>query len=157
MWRGSALALALVAVQSSVLHAQPLGYGLAGPAGFNGFFGSRHDSFHVAGGGEVLIRDLAGPSVEFGFFDRFITLSLNGVVHIPPRDARLRPFATAGYTKMGIGDGEGEPFDEWNAGGGGDFWFSKRQALRFEVRDHVRSDHRGNVHYWSVRGGIVFR
>jgi hypothetical protein len=34
---------------------------------------------------------------------------------------------------------------------------SERRAPSFEFRDHVRPDHRGTVHYWSVRAGFVFR
>jgi len=29
--------------------------------------------------------------------------------------------------------------------------------VRLEVRDQVRPDRRGDVHYWTMRGGLVIR
>jgi hypothetical protein len=150
------LVFAILLAYAPALHAQAIAYVVGGPAWYSGFFGSGSGSVHVAGGLEVLAKNLAGGSAEFGFYDRFVTISLNGVLHVPAGEAPVRPFVTAGYTKMGIGDGEGDPFDEWNVGAGADVGRG-RTALRLDVRDHIRPDDRGRVHYWSFRGGIVIR
>jgi hypothetical protein len=42
-------------------------------------------------------------------------------------------------------------------GVGVDFWVRERRAWRFEIRDHVRPDVRGKVHYWTLRVGMAFR
>jgi hypothetical protein len=44
--------------------AQGLGYAIAGPAGFSGFFGSSASAVHVAGGGEVLFKQHVGVGGE---------------------------------------------------------------------------------------------
>ena len=48
-------------------------------------------------------------------------------------------------------------FDAWDIGGGIDYWTKDRLGVRVEFRDHVRSDRRGDVHYWALRAGIAFR
>jgi hypothetical protein len=156
MFRPLALAIVVVAIHASDLRAQGIGYVVAGPAGHSGFFGSG-SSAHVAGGAEVLVRGIAGVGAEIGFFDRLVTASLDGVFHVPVGGAQTRPFLAAGFTKMGIGDGEGDALNEWNVGAGVDFWTRERRAWRFDIRDHVRPDVRGTVHYWTVRVGMAFR
>ena len=130
-------------------HAQGLGYAIAGPAGTSGFVNS-NTTFHAAGGAEIVAADRAGVGGEFGFFNRLIVGSANGVVRFGPA------FITGGYSRMGIGDGEGA-FSAINFGGGAHFWSSGRAGLRVEFRDHLRRDDRGNTHYWSIRAGVSFR
>jgi hypothetical protein len=147
--------------------AQALGYGIAGPAGYSGFFGTSAPAVHAAGGGEVLVGGWSGGQVggggEFGLLAStggglFIT-SANAVVHFRPSQptpvrSRLSPFVTGGYTRMSSGEGA---FNGWNAGAGTDVWLKPRVGLRIEFRDHVRSDGRGSVQYWALRAGVVFR
>jgi hypothetical protein len=57
---------------------------------------------------------------------------------------------------MGIGDGEGA-FSAINFGGGLHLFRGDHAGLRLEFRDHLRTDDRGNTHYWSIRAGIAFR
>jgi hypothetical protein len=143
--------------------AQALGYGIAGPAGYSGFFGSSSLAVHAAGGGEVLAGGRVGAGGEFGLLagtggGLFVT-SANGVFHFVPGDrtsarTRVSPFVTAGYTRISSGEGA---FDGWNAGAGADVWLKPRVGMRVEFRDHVRPDSRGTVHDWAVRAGIVFR
>jgi hypothetical protein len=42
-------------------------------------------------------------------------------------------------------------------GGGLNYWFRPRLAIRFEIRDHVWSPEGTYVHFTSIRGGISFR
>ena len=159
------LAGTLATAEPAVAQVSGLGYGIAGPAGYTGFFGSGVMNVHAAGGGEVLVRDgrvgvggefglLAGPSAGI-----FIT-SANGVFHIPPSsgargpDQRVSPFLSGGYTRLSSGEGS---FNAINAGAGADVWLKPGVGIRAEIRDHIRPDDRGGVHYWSVRVGVVFR
>ena len=63
---------------------------------------------------------------------------------------------TAGYSRLGIGDGEGA-FSAFNVGAGLHYWPTDHVGFRMEVRDHFRPDDRGTTQYWSVRAGIAFR
>lgn len=151
-------AMVVLIVAPGRAEAQGLGYGVAGPAGVSGFFTSTR-TLHAAGGGEVLAANRVGVGGELGVLGTtsiLLTGSLNGVAHLVPnrREHRVSPFVTAGWTRMGSGEGS---FDAWNAGGGVDLWTTERAGIRLEFRDHVRPDSRGTVHYWTVRGGIAFR
>lgn len=140
--------------------AQGLGYAIAGPAGHFGFFGTSAMAGHAAGGAELLLRNRVGIGGEYGIFGgeggALTVASLSGVVHFAPADRQRgsRPFITGGYTRLSSGDGT---FDAWNAGVGVDTWVRERAGVRVELRDHIRPDDRGNVHYWSIRAGVVVR
>jgi hypothetical protein len=140
--------------------AQVLGYAIAGPAGFSGFFGSNGSGGQAAAGAEVLIRSRAGVGGEFGIMvnssSAMWVTSVNGVLHILPgtRGHGTSPFITGGYTRLSSGEGT---FSAWNAGAGVHVWPKARVGVRAEFRDHVRSDARGNVHYWMLRAGVVIR
>jgi hypothetical protein len=139
----------------SRLNAQVLGYAVAGPAGANGFVNTRRLTFHAASGGEVFLGKYAAVGAEGGFFDRLITVSVNGSIHASGEPA-IAPFLTAGYTRLGVRDGEGGAH-AWNVGAGANAWIGRHAGVRFELRDHVRPDRRGATHYWSMRAGVVFR
>ncbi len=156
-------ALAGILATARPADAQALGYGIAGPAGYSGFFGSSAQAIHAAGGGEVLVGGRVGGGGEFGILANangglFLT-SANAVVHFVPSQptpirSRLSPFITGGYTRFSSGEGA---FNGWNAGAGTDVWLKPRVGLRVEFRDHVRSDQRGSVQYRALRVGVVFR
>jgi hypothetical protein len=135
--------------------AQGLGYVVAGPSRVSGFF-SPPTALHAAGGGEALFGGSVGIGGEVGLLATSGSViwvaSGNGVLHIPSR--RRSPFVTGGYTRTGGGEGG---FNAWNVGGGVDLWATERLGLRLDLRDHIRDDFRGTVHYWTVRGGLVFR
>jgi hypothetical protein len=143
--------------------AQGVGYAIAGPAGYTGFFGGAFPSIHAAGGGEVLAGGRVGAGGEFGLMANtggglFVT-SANVVFHFAPSQpspirSRLSPYVSGGYTRLYSGEGG---FHAWNAGIGTDVWLKPRVGLRLEFRDHVRPDSRGGVHYWSFRVGVAFR
>jgi hypothetical protein len=149
------LITAFITVLAANAHAQGLGYAVAGPAGAVGFVNVSRITFHAAGGGEVFLGKYVSAGGEAGFFDRLITVSANGTLHAAGED-RIVPFLTAGYTRLGVSDGEGGA-DAWNIGAGANAWFSRHAGLRFELRDHIRPDDRGTTHYWSFRAGIAFR
>jgi hypothetical protein len=153
------VALALCALARAA-DAQALGYAIAGPAGYTGFFSSSAGLVHAAGGGELLAGGRLGAGGELGLLGGsggvlFVT-SVNGVYHgYRITDARkVQPFLTGGYTRMSSGEGS---FNAWNVGGGVDIWPKKHVGIRVEYRDHIRPDDRGTVHYWAIRGGVVFR
>ncbi len=143
--------------------AQVIGYGIAGPAGYSGFFGGAFESVHAAGGGEILAGGRVGGGGEFGVLANpsgglFLT-SANAVFHFTPSRptpirSRISPYVSGGYTRLSSGEGG---YNGWNAGIGADVWLKPRVGLRLEFRDHVRPDSRGGVHYWSVRAGVAFR
>jgi hypothetical protein len=158
------IAGALAVAEPAAAQVTGLGYGIAGPAGFSGFFGTSGLNVHVAGGGEVLAGDRVGAGGEFGVFagtggGLFVT-SATAVFHFVPssgargRDQRVSPFVSGGYSRLSSGEGD---FNAVNAGAGADVWLKPRVGIRAEFRDHIRSDDRGGVHYWSIRVGVVFR
>ena len=160
----STLALVAGVITARPAGAQALVYGIAGPAGHAGFFGSSSSpALHAAGGGEVLAGGRVGGGGEFGMLANasgglFVT-SVNGVFHVvpsvrTPARNRTSPFVSGGYTRMSSGEGG---FDAWNIGGGADVWLKPGVGLRLEFRDHIRPDRRGDVHYWAFRAGVTFR
>lgn len=153
------LALTLV-TGASAPRAQPLGYGVAGPAGVAGFFATSASEIHAAGGGEFPVAPRVGAGGEFGLFGigrALFVLSLNGTVHLgSSRQNAMIAFLTTGYTRFGVGDHDTQ-FNAWNVAGGFDYWAGRRAGVRVELRDHLRLDTRGTVQYWSLRGGVVFR
>jgi len=160
----STLAVVVAAIAARPAGAQVLGYGIAGPAGYTGFFGSSSTPMlHAAGGGELLAGGRIGGGGEFGLIANsdggvFVT-SANAVFHFTPSLAtpirsRISPFASGGYTRITGGEGG---FDAWNLGAGADLWLKPRVGLRIELRDHIRPDGRGGVQYWAFRAGVVFR
>jgi hypothetical protein len=156
------VALAAVIAPARPAAAQIVVYGIAGPAGFNGFFGGSAASVHAAGGGEVLAGGRVGGGGEFGMLagtggGLFVT-SANAVFHVAPRTgtpgSRLSPYVSGGYSRLSSGEGS---FNAWNVGVGTDVWVKPRVGLRVEFRDHVRPDSRGAVHYWAIRAGVALR
>jgi hypothetical protein len=157
------LAAALAGARRAEAQVQALGYGIAGPAGYSGFFNSSSASLHAAGGAEVLAGGRVGAGGEFGLFvspggGLWVT-SANGVFHFTPSvptptRSRISPFVTGGYTRMTSGDAS---FNAWNLGAGADLWLKPGVGLRLEFRDHIRPDRRGEVQYWAFRAGVVFR
>jgi hypothetical protein len=112
----------------------------------------------VAGGGEFLVNRYAGLGGEYGLFGNSGSLlgvaSINGIAHFADRSAGKGPFLTAGYSRFSSGEGA---FNAFNFGIGADVWYDGRTGLRLEVRDHLRPDSRGAVHYISVRVGVLFK
>jgi hypothetical protein len=140
--------------------AQVSGYAIAGPAAYSGFFGSSLSALHGAAGGQYVIGACLGVGGEYGILGNsgggLIVYSINGVCQLPGlgSDGRIAPFVTAGYSNFSSGEGT---FRAWNVAAGTDVWLMRRVGVRVEFRDHLRPDRRGDVHYWSFRGGIVIR
>ncbi len=127
---------------------------------FNETWPRDHHAFVEDSGGNLLIRNRVGIGGEYGIFGGegggLTIASLNGVVHFAPaeRQRGARPFVSGGYTRLSNGEGT---FNAWNAGAGVDIWARERVGVRVELRDHIRPDNRGNVHYWSIRAGVAIR
>ena len=145
--------------------AQGFGFGVAGVTRTAGFFGQVSGA-HAAAGGGFLIKGIAGPAAEFGAIANssslVVNVAANGVVHLVPsrRSNPVSPFLTAGVGMLSDGD---SVFAGPSFGAGVDLWPADRFGFRLEVRDIIRTDFRNipglerTAHYWTVRGGIVFR
>jgi hypothetical protein len=158
----SVTALVVAAVFTSSARnadAQALGYGVAGLGGVQGFFGSLATG-HVAGGGELLAKGRGGVTGEVGLLGSgsgaLHTLSFGGVWRVVPlsTERRYAPYVTSGFGMLGDGD---VIFGAWTVGGGVDVWARERLGVRVDLRDRIRTDSRGSVHYWTVGAGVVFR
>ena len=152
-------AFSLVLFVASAAQAQVLGYAVAGPATTMGFVNHSRITFNAAGGAEVRTGHHVGIGGEAGLFNRLLVGSANLTLHFQDQAHRrngVHPFVTAGYSQLGIGDGEGA-FSAFNLGAGLHFWPSDHAGVRIDIRDHLRPDDRGATHYWSARIGIAFR
>jgi hypothetical protein len=138
---------------------QLLGYGVAGFGGVHGFYGSLATG-QVAGGAELLAKGRGGVTGEIGLLGNgsgaLHTLSFGGVWRVVPLSAQRRytPYLTSGFGMLGDG---GEIAGAWTVGGGLDVWARERVGIRLDVRDRIRTDSRGSVHFWTVGAGVVFR
>jgi hypothetical protein len=114
---------------------------------------------HVGGGGEGLIHKGFGLGAELGYFapisenfgDGVGILSVNPAYHFN-RSQKAQPFVTGGFSLAFRGGGAS---GGGNVGGGVQYWFKEKAALRVEYRTHVFSSDRPFTH--SLRVGISFR
>lgn len=152
-----AIVLSLMAIPAQA-EAQVIGYGIAGPGAYAAPFGGGVTG-HAAGGGELLIKRIAGAGAEFGLYGNsggviWVT-SFNGVAHIPIAGGSSSPFVTGGYSRFSSGEGT---FNAFNVGVGADFWSNNHAGVRVEIRDHLRKLFlRGTAHYFSFRIGIALK
>ena len=131
----------------------------------NAFFGGgaairdgRSGVLEFGAGGEGRIYQGLGAGAELGylhpaesFTSGFGLLSTNGFYHFRTQSTqKVAPFVTAGYSLM-FRDGHANLA---NFGGGVDYWFRDRTALRFEVRDHLLPGHT-DTHFLMFRVGVV--
>ena len=151
------IALSFITLLAANANAQGLGYAEGGLAGVSAYFGHWSDSLHFGAGGDVVAHDHVGIGGEMGFFNRLLVGSANITAHLGGvARSKFSPFVTAGYSRLGITDGEGA-FHAFNVGGGFHYWTGDRVGFRAEFRDHIRPDDRGTAQYWSARVGIAFR
>ncbi|MBI3896344.1 MAG: hypothetical protein HY313_10495 [Acidobacteria bacterium] len=127
--------------------------------------GEATSTFYFGGGGEGLIYKGLGAGADIGYLfpksdfkEGVGLLSTNGYYHFFTEGSsqKLVPFATAGYS-LGFREGTANLV---NFGGGVDYWFHEKAALRLEVRDNVwpgecRCD--PSVHFLMFRVGVVGR
>jgi hypothetical protein len=117
---------------------------------------------HVGGGGEGLLHKGFGIGGELGYFapvsgtfgNGVGILSVNPAYHFTNASAskKVVPFVTGGFSlafRSSAASGGG------NVGGGVQYWFKEKAALRVEFRSHVFSSDRPYLH--SLRVGISFR
>ncbi len=164
------LILALLSCQAQAQsgeYSKGQGYVYVAPGGHlaHGFGGDR-TTLQIGGGFERFFTRQLGAAADIGyagnitpgdkFFKGWGTLSSNFVTRFPAKDrkTRVEGFVTAGYTRV-MDDG-GHDSNGVNFGGGFNWWFDKRAALRIEARDHIfRPD--VTVHLLGFRIGLTFR
>jgi hypothetical protein len=158
-WIAAMAFVALLTAGARTADAQVLGYGVAGLGGVQGFYGSLATG-HLAGGGELLAKGRGGVTGEIGLLGTgsgaLHTLSFGGVWRVVPVSTarRFAPYVTSGVGILGDGD---VIFAAWTVGGGVDVWARERVGVRLDLRDRIRTDSRGTVHYWTASAGVVFR
>jgi hypothetical protein len=131
------------------------GYGFVAPgAAVNG---DASATLHVGAGGEGLLSGGLGLGGEVGYLTRlrdnaggFGLASANVSYHFN-RDRRLVPFVTGGVSLAFRGGAAGGG----NFGGGVQYWFAERAALRLEFRNHIFSS--DTPYYPGFRVGVAFR
>jgi hypothetical protein len=114
---------------------------------------------HVGGGGEGLLHKGFALGGELGYFapagdsidNGLGILSVNPAYHFN-RSQKAQPFVTGGFS---LAFRDSRASGGGNFGGGVQYWFKERVALRVEYRTHVFSSDRPFLH--GVRVGISFR
>jgi len=149
------VALTVCGVPAAQAQTSVLRYGFIAP-GVAVCCGEAERTGHVGAGVDVLWTDAIGLGGEIGLLgisdSAYGTLSVNVSYHVGrSRQDRLRPFVTAGYTRL-FPDAV---VNMWNAGVGMHHWFSRDVGLRAEVRDHIYP--RQSLHVLDARFGIVVR
>jgi len=141
--------------------ASSVGYAFGSP-GFSTSCCGSLATLHAGGGEEVRIGDTFGIGSDIGYLAPFRSFtngvglwSVNGTYYLPRagRDRRVQPFVTGGYS-LAFRNGTA---NLWNAGGGADYWATKRVGLRVEIRDHILPQFGESTHFWGPRVGIVIR
>jgi hypothetical protein len=113
---------------------------------------------HVGGGGEGLLYKGFGMGAEVGyvapisenFGDGVGLLSVNPAYHFN-RSQKAQPFVTGGFSLAFRNGASGGG----NVGGGVQYWFKEKAALRVEFRTHVFSS--DSPYFHSFRVGLSFR
>jgi outer membrane protein with beta-barrel domain len=130
------------------------GYLFAAPGGASGGGGA---TLHFGGGGEALVYEGLGVGAELGYLapvpalDNGIGILSTNVSYHFARANAVEPFITGGYSlafRSGFSSGG-------NFGGGVNYWFAERAALRLEFRDHIFSS--DSPHLYQFRVGLSFR
>jgi hypothetical protein len=117
---------------------------------------NHYGTAHIGVGGELLFKNV-GIGPEIGYLTRsrdwaggIGVLSPNASYHFT--NSKLEPFVTGGYTLF-FRDGHANGY---NFGGGVNYWFSNKAALRLEARDHVLPGYRDS-HFLGFRVGLSFK
>jgi hypothetical protein len=133
-------------------------YAVAGPSWVSGFFNTGGRLGNAAVGGQFFPVAPLGINPEAGVLVNrdggFLVLSLGAVLQVPSKARKVVPFVAGGYTAM---LGLEQSFSGWLLAAGVNWWTKPRLGIRMEVRDQIRPDGRGDVHYWSVRAGVAVR
>lgn len=152
----------LLAISAGSLYAQRSnGYIFFAPGGVS-CCGQTAMTLQAGVGGEAVLAKGIGIGAELGavgtrrYFANSVmgVFSPNGYYHfVHGKEAKVDPFVTAGYTLL-FRSGH---VNEFNFGGGANYWFADRLGLRLEFRDQVyRASGFATLHYWGVRFGLVF-
>jgi hypothetical protein len=118
--------------------------------------------WHFGAGGQGFVYKGIGLGAEIGYLAPGISMaegigifSANGLYEFRQASIgrKIAPFVTAGYSMAFRGGSGGNAL---NLGGGINYWFRARQALRLEVRDYI-TPLEPNLHILTARIGLSFR
>jgi hypothetical protein len=171
-YRVSVLLLALWIIPADFLQAQGLdgiGPGAGRAQRGEGYFflapglitggGSSTGTLNFGGGFEVFAYKGLAAGAEAGYLaprqylnDGIGLASVDGSYHFG-RTSKISPFVTGGYS-IGFRSGHANMV---NFGGGLQYWFSRRTALRLEFRDHLYRNSYADVHSIGCRIGLSLR
>ena len=136
-------------------------YVTGGAGGWVHNTGSRGSLMAGAGGVEWLPTPYVGIAGEAGVLtstsgDLAATLGVDARVHFggATPSGGWAPYAFAGYSPLRFFELSDQALQ---FGAGIDYRLSPRRALRFELRDIVRSGGSVTSHYWTARVGMTFR
>jgi len=147
--------LAMGEENDSEINAQ--GYAFAAPGKFH-----RSATLHFGGGAEFDLYKGLGFSTDIGYISNprymgegFGILSPNArYAFTNANNSKLVPYVTGGYSLL-FQSGTANAF---NFGGGIDYWFHDKAALKVEFRDHVwRYSSYSTYHIWQIRMGISLK
>jgi hypothetical protein len=157
----------LAALATSLLVAHPApaqsleAYVTGGAGGWVHNTGSRGALMVGAGGVEWLPLPHVGIAGEGGLLlspagDIAATLGVDGRVHFlgTQSPGGWAPYAFAGYSPLRFFELSDQALQ---FGAGVDYRLSRRRALRFELRDILRTGGSVTSHYWTARVGVTFR
>jgi hypothetical protein len=109
----------------------------------------------VTWGLEIQGYGATGGDYDFDTYGGFV-FAANGSYHFRNTTSRkLVPFATAGFSGLGVCSYECGGATGFNVGGGMNYWFKRNRGLRLEFRDHVIYDYVA-THKWELRVGFAF-
>jgi hypothetical protein len=120
------------------------------------------EHIHVGGGGQIGIgrftlgADITGLIAVSHDYTRNAAIGSAGAgFHFfNGRGRKLDPFVTGGVSILGARGGVAGMI---HYGGGANYWFRRRIALRVEFRDHIWPTEGERVHFSGVRAGLTFR
>jgi hypothetical protein len=118
--------------------------------------------FNAGGGGQVALGRLTLGGDVTGFFATSSDFTRNAVIasagpgfhFFNGRERKMDPFITGGVSVLGARGGVAGMV---HYGGGVNYWFRERVALRVEFRDHIWLTEGESVHFTGVRVGLTFR
>ena len=147
--------LAMAEDNDQETHAQ--GYVFAAPGKLRS-----SSTLHFGGGAEFDLYKGLGFSTDIGYISNpqcmgrgFGILSPNvRFAFTNANDSKLVPYITGGYSLLF----RSSSANSYNFGGGIDYWFHDKAALKVEFRDHVwRYSSYSTYHIWQIRMGFSFR
>ncbi len=156
--------VALLMAAAAASAAQSNAYFFFGPGGVTNR-GYTSWTLNTGLGTNIVIAKGVGVNLELGalaprdrFSDGVGVFSPGGVYYFRrDKEARLQPFVNGGYSLMFKWEGHE---NLWYAGGGVNYWLTRKIGLRFDFRDHVYPAPCagcGATQFWDVRAALTLR